>query len=57
MRIIYNSDNEKAVDALLHNGTLTIHKKNLQKIMVGVYKTINHLNLPYIWDLFIKKVV
>ena len=38
-------------------GTLTIHKKNLQKLMVEIYKTINHLNPPYMWDLFTKKVV
>ena len=31
--------------------------KNLQKLMVEVYKTINHLNPPYMWDLFTKKVV
>ena len=37
--------------------TLTIHKKNMQKLMVEVYKTLNHLNPPYMWDLFTKKVV
>ena len=25
--------------------------------MVEVYKTLNHLNPPYMWDLFTKKVV
>ena len=35
MRIIYNSDNEEALDALLQReGTLTIHKKKLQKLIV-----------------------
>ena len=58
MRITYNSNNEEALDALLQrDGTLTIHKKNLQKLMMEVYKTINHLNPPYMWDLFTKKVV
>ena len=38
MRIIYNSDDEEVVDALLQrDGTLTVHKKNLQKRMVKVY--------------------
>ena len=56
MRITYNSNNEEALDALLQrDGTLTIHKKNLQKLMVEIYKTINHLNPPYMWDLFTKK--
>ena len=58
MRIMYNSDNEEALDALLQrDDTLTIHKNNLQKLMADVYKTINHLNPPYTWDLFTKKVV
>ena len=58
MRIIYNSDNEEALDALLQiDGTFTIHKNNLQKLMVEIYKTTSHLNPLYMWDLFTKKVV
>ena len=58
MRVIYNSDNEEVFDALLHrDGTLTIHKKHLQKLMVEIYKMINHLNPRYIWNIFTKKVV
>ena len=58
MRIIYNSANEEALDALLQrDGTLTSHKKNLQKLMMEIYKIINHLNLPLMWDLFTKKMV
>ena len=29
----------------------------LQKLMVEVYKTLNHLNPPYMWGLVTKKVV
>ena len=36
---------------------LTIHKRNLQKLTMEVYKIINYLNLPYIWDIFTMKVV
>ena len=58
MRIIYNNDNEEELDALLQrDGTLTIHKNNLQKLMVEIYTTMNHLNPPYMWDLFPKKMV
>ena len=58
MRTIYNIDSEEALDALLQIvGTSVIHKANLQKLMVEVYKTLNHLNPPYMWDLFTKKVV
>ena len=43
MRITYNSDNEETLEALLQRGeTLTVHRKNLQKVMVEIYKTINH---------------
>ena len=54
MRIIYNNDNK---EALQKGGTLAIHKRNLQKLMMGIYKTINHLNPPNMQDVFIKKVV
>ena len=58
MRKTYNSDSEEMLDALLpRDGTLKIHKTNLQKLMVEVYKTLNHLHPPYMWDLFTKKVV
>ena len=49
MRIIYNNDNEEALDALIQKDeNLKIHKRNLQKLIVEIYKTINHLDLPYI---------
>ena len=58
MRITYNSDSEETLDALLQrDGALKIHKRNLQKLMVEVYKKLNHLNPLYMWDLFSKKVV
>ena len=58
MRIIYNNDNEEALDALLQrDGTLKIHMKNLRKLMVEVYKTTNHLNPPFMWDIFANKGV
>ena len=47
-----------ALDALMQkDGTLTIHKRNLQTLMVEIYKMINHLSPPYMWDFFTKKVV
>ena len=36
---------------------MTIHKKNLQIVMVEIYKIINHLNPAYMWEFFIKKDV
>ena len=58
MRITYNSDNDERLDALLQrDGTLTIQIKICKKLMVEIYKTTNHLNPPYMWDLFTKTVV
>ena len=38
MKITYNSDNEEAIDVLLQrNGTWTVNKKGLQKLMVEIY--------------------
>ena len=53
MRIAYNSDSKETLGTLLQrDGTLTVHKRKLQKLMVEVYKTLSHLNPPYMWDLF-----
>ena len=58
MGMISTSDNEEVLDALLQiGGTLTIHKKNLQKLVVEIYKTVYKLNPLYMWDLFTKKIV
>ena len=44
--------------ALLEKGgTLTIHKRILQKFMVKIFKKINRLNPPYMRDFFAKKLV
>ena len=58
MSIIYNNENEEEFEALLEqDGTLKIHKRNLQKLMVEIYKMINHLNCPYMRGFFTKKLV
>ena len=36
---------------------MAIHRKNQQRLMVEIYKTINHLNPAYMWEFFIKKDV
>ena len=36
---------------------MTIHKKDLQILMVEMYKTINHLTSAYMWEFFIKNDV
>ena len=44
IRIIYSDDNKEVLDALLQrDGSSTIHKKNLQKLMEEIYKMILHI--------------
>ena len=53
-----HGDCESTFEELLDKKkSLTIHKKNLQRLMVDIYKTINHLNPAYKWEFFIKKDV
>ena len=55
LRALYG-DYESTFEELLDKDkSMTIHKKNLQKLMVEIYKTINHLNPAYMWEFFIKK--
>ena len=37
--------------------TATIHIKNLQKLVLGIYKLMNHLNPSYIWHLHERKEI
>ena len=58
MRIAYIIGNDRALYALFKkDGTFTIYKRNSQKLMVEMYKKINRLSPPYIFDLFTKKMV
>ena len=43
---------------LLDRGdTSTTHQKNLQNLMIEIYKSMNHLNRECVWDFFVKKDV
>ena len=57
LRALYR-DYEFTFEELLDKDkSMTIHKKNLQRLMVEIYKTVNHLNPAYMWEFFIKKDV
>ena len=56
LRALYG-DYESTFEELLDKDkSKTIHRKNLQKLMVEIYKTINHLNPAYMWEFFIEKM-
>ena len=49
-------DYDSSFDQLLARaGSITVHQKNLQSLMIEIYKTMNHLNPSYIWEFFVKK--
>ena len=51
-------DYESTSEELLDRGdTKTTHKKNLENLMMEIYKSKNHLNPECMWDFFVKKDV
>ena len=53
-----HGDYESTFEELLDKDkSMKIHKKNLQRLMVAIYKIINHLNPAYMWEFFLKKDV
>ena len=55
LRILHN-DYDSSLDKLLkRNDTVAIHIKNLQNLMLEIYKSMNHLNPSYIWHLHERK--
>ena len=55
LRALYG-DYESTFEELLDKDkSMTTHKQNLQRLLVEIYKTINHLNPAYMWGFFIKK--
>ena len=49
-------DYDSSFDQLLARaGSITVHQKNLQSLMIEIYKTMNNLNPSYIWEFFVKK--
>ena len=58
LRIFHNDDYDFPVNILLEKSdTVTIHIKNLQKLMLEIYKSMHHLNPSYIWHLHERKEI
>ena len=57
LRILYRDYESSFEELLERDNTKTIHTKNLQKLMIEVYKSVNHLNPEYMWEFFVKKDV
>ena len=57
LRILHN-DYDSSLDKILTKSDIvTIHTKNFQKLMLEIYKSMNHLNPSYIWYLHERKEI
>ncbi len=57
LRVLLN-DFDSSFEELLHkNGEITIHVKNLQKLMLEVYKCITSGNPSFLWEFFNRKML
>ena len=57
LQILYK-DYESALQALLaQNGSNSIHANNLQKLMIEIFKSMNGLNPPRVWEIQEKKPI
>ena len=57
LRILYRDNESKLEELLEGDNTKITHTKNLQKFMIKVYQSLNHLNPEYVWEFFVKKDV
>ena len=57
LQVLHKNNNLSFDKCLMKEAGITIHAKNLQKLMLEIFKTLKHLSLPYLWDLFTEKQV
>ena len=57
LRILLNDYNASFDELLITNDEKTVHVQNLQKLLIEVYKSLNHENPSFLWDLFSRKEV
>jgi hypothetical protein len=52
LRIVYNEYDSSLEELLQIDGSTSIHKRNLRVLATEIYKSLNHLNPEFMWDLF-----
>ena len=55
--ILYKDCESKFEELLERDSTNTTHTKNLQELLIEVYKSLIHLNPEYMWEYFTKEDV
>ena len=57
LRTLYRDYESNFEELLDRDDRKTMHTKNLQNLMVEIYKSFNQLSPEYMWEFFIKKDV
>ena len=56
-RVLHKDTHFSFDKCLMKEAGITIHVKNLHKLMLDVFKTLHYLNALHLWDLFDVKQV
>ena len=54
LRILYRDYESTFEELPERDNTKATHTKNLQKLMIEVHKSLNHLNPEFMWEFFVK---
>jgi len=57
LRVLLNDHNSSYEELLHRNEEVTIHEKNLQKVMLELYRRMSSGNPSSLWSFFSKKVL
>ena len=57
LRIVLRDCDASFDELLVENEEKTIHVRNLQMLMIEVYKSLNHQNPSFLWELFARKEI
>ena len=57
LRILLRNYDGSFDELLFENEEKTIHLRNLHMLIIKVYKSLNHQNLSFLWELFARKEI
>ena len=57
LRIAYRDNASQFKDLLKKDNSVSIHQRNLQLLMIEIYKTKNRLNPPFMMEIFDDKIL
>ena len=57
MRIIHKDSTSNFESLLIKSNSVSIHQRNLQLLLIEIYKTVNNLNPSFLAEVFVSNVV